>query len=764
LGQVNAVPVAHSRTLTRILIHNLLTPFNVLLGGLLVAILIIGPLQDALFGLVLIVNTPIGLVQEIRAKRVLDRLAIVTAQRSTVLRDGEEQEIPSGAIVVDDLVLLRLGDQVPVDGDVIESASLEVDESLVTGESAPAVKAPGDRVLSGSFTVAGHGLIQATHVGTSSFGNLMATEARRFTRVRSELRHGIDRFLIGIGVLMVPVGAVLVLSQIAVSENTAEAVRSSVAGLVTMVPEGLVLLTSVVFAVAAVRFAKRGIIAQELASVEMLARADVICLDKTGTLTDGRMAVERVIPLNGSVPHEALAALAAVNEDGNRTVAAIADAFPMGGEAAPQTVVAFSSSRKWSAVELPDQGTWILGAPEVLSTDTMPGSVHETAEQLAMHGARVLLVARAQGTVTAEAPPEALQPVALIELREHVRPDAAEIIEYYREQRIEVKLLSGDNPHTVAAIAGAVGVDVKGEPADGRTLPEDAEDLADVAQSTTVFGRLAPDHKRRLVHALQSRGHVVAMTGDGVNDVLALKAADISVAMGSGTSAARAVGRLTLTGDTFSSVPFAIREGRRVIANLERVATFFLTKTCYAIVLSLAVAIRAMPFPLLPRQLSLIGLLVIGLPAFALSFAPSAERARKRFVQRTLRFVIPAGVVAGAAAYVAFEVGRAGGYSLGGARTAATVVLLAVSVWIVARVSWPLRPWKIALLGVMVLASVVIFLLPLGQALYGVGLLPARAWVLCAAVSGGGIVVLECALRVAALVRHRIWPPATRHP
>ncbi len=757
-GEVNVMPTTTSRTVRRILISNLFTRFNVLLGLLLVAILVIGPIQDALFGLVLIVNTPIGIVQELRAKRTLDRLAVLTTPTSRVVRDGTEQQVPVAELVVGDVLDLRTGDQVPVDGVVIGASALEIDESLITGESAPVVKDQESEVLSGSFVVAGAGTVRSTRVGLSAYGNTLAAEARRFVPVRSEVRRGVDRFLLIIAILMGPFGAALIISQINANDTPVEAVRASVAGLVTMIPEGLVLLTSVVFAIAAVRFAQRGVIAQELASVEMLARADVICLDKTGTLTDGHMTVERVIVLgvdDGSVV-AALGAVAATDPHPNATLAAIVAAVPAPARWTATTTIPFSSARKWSASAFDGHGSWVLGAPEMFASRNDVTSAFRNAADLAADGARVVMLGRTERLPAAEDARPVVEPGALVVLRERLRPDAARVIAYYREQGVTLKLISGDSPATVAALAAAVGLPGADHPASGPGLPEDAEQLSAVAESSSVFGRVSPHQKRDLVRALQARGHVVAMTGDGVNDVLALKAADIGVAMGSGSSAARAVAQLTLMNDSFASVPFAIREGRRVIANLERVAAFFLTKTVYAMVLAGAVALRTMPFPLLPRQLSLIGLLAIGVPAFALSFAPSAERARPGFVSRTLTFAVPAGLVAGLASYGAFEIALATGTPLEESRTVATMVLLGIGLWIVGRVAQPLRLWKLGLIAAMVGGAVLAFALSLGRTVYGLHLLDAREWLECAVITTIGIAVMNIALRVSAIAAARM--------
>ena len=756
-GETNAVLTPASRSIRSILISNLFTRFNVLLGLLLVAILVIGPLQDALFGLVLIVNTPIGIFQELRAKWTLDRLTVIAAPTAAVIREGNERAISVADIVIDDIIVLRRGDQVAVDGEVLHAAELEIDESLLTGESAPLGKPTGGHVLSGTFVVAGQGLIRATAVGASSYGNRLALQARRFTAVRSEIRRGIDRFLLIIAALIGPTGALLVFSQVNASDTPVEAVRSSVAGIVTMIPEGLVLLTSVVFAVAALRFASHGIVTQELASVEMLARADVVCLDKTGTLTTGAMSVDHIVWLgqDADEARSALAALAAADAQSGSTLAALRAAMPEAPDWRSTTTVPFTSARRWSGATFAGRGSWVLGAPDVLATDTTDRRIREAAAETAK-GHRVLLVGRATSPTLSDSTVPRVEPVALVVLREELRPDAAQTIAYYASQGIAVKVISGDHPHTVAAVAAAAGVAGADTPIAADDLPHDPDAFADCVERATVFGRVNPTQKCRIVEALRARGHVVAMTGDGVNDVLALKEADIGVAMGSGAPAARTVARLTLLHDSFAELPYAVREGRRVIANLERVAAFFLTKTVYAMVLALMVAARMMPYPLLPRQFSLIGLLAIGLPAFALSFAPSAERARTGFIRRTLQFAAPAGLVAGLASYAAFELALAGGSSLADSRTVATILLLGTGLWIVGRIARPLQLWKLGLIGLLICGAAAAFLLPLGRTVYGLELIDLPLVFESLATTAVAIVALEIALFATRIVGGRV--------
>ena len=490
-GEVNSVPTGTSCSVVSILAANLFTRFNVLLGILLVAILVIGPLQDALFGLVLLVNTPIGIAQELRAKWTLDRLAVLTTPTARVIRDGVEQEIPAATLVVGDVIDLHTGDQVPVDGRVMHSTGLEIDESLVTGESAPAEKREGDEVLSGSFVVGGSGLIRSTKVGLAAYGNALAAEARRFAPVRSEVRRGIDRLLLIIAILIVPFGAALIVSQIEANDTPVEAVRSSVAGLVTMIPEGLVLLTSVVFAIAAVRFAQRGLIAQELGSVEMLARADVVCLDKTGTLTDGQLSVETVVPLgvdDSGVVADALGALSRGGSssqlDAGCAGAGISDADGLDADQHRAVLV-----RDASGVARPSKVEARGSSERRRCSRSRP--THRVCvskrSNCAEAGNRVMLIGRLSSLPAIDEAMTSVEPLALVVLRERLRPDACRILAYYRDQGVAVKVLSGDHPATVAALAASAGMQGADHPLSGADLPADAAELGLIAEANDHF-------------------------------------------------------------------------------------------------------------------------------------------------------------------------------------------------------------------------------------------------------------------------------------
>jgi len=739
-GETNASTERSSRTFGEILRANIFTRFNAILGVLLVVILAVGHPQDALFGIVLFLNAFIGIFQEMRAKRTLDKLAVLSAPRVRVVRDGARAEVEVDDVVLDYLVELRSGDQIAADGIVRATTALQVDESLLTGESDPVDKKAGDQVLSGSFVVAGSGRFQATAVGDDAYARKLATEARRFALARSELMDGINRILRYVTWAIFPTGALLVVSQYyAVSEWT-DAVSGAVAGVVGMVPQGLVLLTSVAFGVAAVTLARRQVLVQELPAVEGLARVDVVCFDKTGTLTDGNIVFDRVERLDDRAPVEdALGALAA-EEDRNATLNAIAAAFPAADGWQRTGFVPFSSARKWSAATFGDHGTWVLGAPELVWAGR-DGDVSTKAERLAATGQRVLLLARTDAPLDGEALPDALDAVALVLFEEQVRPDAADALAYFAQQGVELKVISGDSPQTVGAVAARVGMPHADQPFDARELPEDLDALGDTLEERSVFGRVTPHQKQDMVRALQGRGHTVAMTGDGVNDALALKLADIGVAMGSGAPATRAVAQLVLLDGKFSTMPGVVAEGRRVTANIERVANLFVTKTVWATLLAVAVSLAFWPYPFLPRHLTIIDTLTIGIPSFFLALAPNTRRYVPGFVDRVLRFTIPAGIVAAVAAFAAFAVARFDDLPLTQQRTAATIVMLMVSLTVLVILAQPLTSRRVLLVVLMIAGFVLLFPIEYVREFYGLRL-PRDVLVETLLIGSLGVVVL----------------------
>ncbi len=731
-GQINDVPAAPTRTVGQIVRANIFTRFNAILGAMLAIILVVGPFQDALFGLVLIANAGIGIVQELRAKRTLDRLTVLTAPKARVVRDGEVHEVAIGDVVLDDVLDANAGSEIVVDGEVLTSRGLEVDESLLTGEADPVDKATGDEVLSGSFVAAGAGRYRATRVGAEAYAVQLAEDARRFTLTRSELRSGIDTILTYVTFAIVPTAALLFFSQIrAVPGDWREAVSGAVAGTVAMVPEGLVLLTSLAFAVAVMRLAKRQVLVQELPAVEGLARIDVLCIDKTGTLTEGKLAVEDVEPLdgNGTSLETALGALAAADPSPNATTAAIADRFSDASGWRADDGVPFSSARKWSATAFDGQGAWFLGAPDVMlaaldDAEPLRVRVHELADQ----GHRVLLVAHAHALTGEHLPPD-LEPMGLAILGDRPRPDAADTLRYFRDQDVTVKVISGDDPRTVGAIAGKLGLDGADDPVDARELPDDEDELAGVLESHSVFGRVTPQQKRAMVRALQAHDHTVAMTGDGVNDALALKDADIGVAMGSGSDATRAVAQLVLLDSTFDSLPPVVAEGRRVLGNIERTSGLYLNKTVYAMLISLATGVLGFVFPFLPRHLTLIGSLTIGIPSFFLALAPNTDRFRPGFVRRVLRFAIPTGTLAAIATLLAYSLAREEpGVTLVEAQTTAVMVLTWIGFLVLTILSSPLTRPRLLLIWSMAGLFVIALIWPPSQAFFALEPPPLIVW------------------------------------
>ena len=737
-GEANRVLEPTSRAGWEIVRANVLTRFNALLGSLFVVILAVGPWQDALFGGVLVINSLIGIIQELRAKRTLDRLALLSQSKARVVRSGRIIEIPALDVVLDDVLDLAPGNQILVDGVLLSANSLEVDESLLSGEAEPVPKLAGEPVLSGSFAIAGNGRYRATRVGSAAYANNLAKEARHFSLAHSELRAGINRMLRYVTWAIVPTALLLFGSQVIAQAHLTGALLFSAAGVVAMVPEGLVLLTSAALALGAIRLARRKTLVQDLPATETLARIDVICLDKTGTLTEREPEVEHV-ELLAAHPDalNALSALAATDSHPNATLRAIGRAYPNASGVVSGGPVPFSSARKWSGATLDELGTWVLGAPEVLLANiTGSETVLARAENHARAGRRVLLLASTDGELAPDRLPAGLVPVALVLLTEHIRADTAEILRYFAGQGITVKVISGDHPGTVSQVAMKVGMENAVDPVDARQLPENPAALSELVETRSVFGRASPQDKRSLIAALQARGHVVAMVGDGINDILALKQADVGIAMGTGTGAARAVSQLVLLDNRFANLPLVVAEGRRVIGNVERLAVLFLTKTVYAMLLAFAVGIADITFPFLPRHLTLVGSLTIGIPAFFLSFERNAERVRSGFVERVLRFAVPAGLVAAVATFAAYAL--VNGYLAGSAseaRTAATVVLFSIAWWILAILVSPLGPARLLLIGAMLAAFATVLAMTPLRAFFALELLPAGAWFVIAGIA-----------------------------
>ncbi|MEX0796857.1 MAG: HAD-IC family P-type ATPase [Acidimicrobiia bacterium] len=744
-GLVNRLSERPTRTTGEIVRANVVTRFNILLSVLLIVVLVVlREPRDALFGIVLVVNSAIGIIQELRAKRTLDRLELIAAPKVRAVRAGEVREVGVERIVLDDLIELRPGDQLAVDGVVVSSNSLEIDESLLTGESDPVFKQPDDECLSGSFVAAGSGRYRATRVGDDSYAARLAHAAKRFTLVRSELRDGINWILGVVSWVVVPMGLLLVWSSTRGGGTLLEGLGGAVAAGVAMIPQGLVLLASIAFALGVIRLGKRNVLVQELPAIEGLARVDTVCFDKTGTLTEGTLTVEEVVLLTSEDPGPALAAIAASETHPNATLAAIAAAFPDDPGWGVQVSVPFSSARSWSGITFFGGETWVIGAPDVVAPNDIRAM--ELVSKLSEGGNRILLVGSSRSPLSESRLPMDVSPVAILVLSDQVRADAAETLRYFAEQGVRIKVISGDHPETVAAIARKVGLEGADRVVDARHLPEDPNELASLMETATVFGRVSPNQKRAMVRAMQSRGHVVAMTGDGVNDVLALKDSDIGIAIGSGAPASRAVAQLVLIDGRFSSLPGIVAEGRRVTSNIERVANLFITSTVYALGLSLAIVLSTLPFPFLARHLTLVGSLTIGIPAFFLALAPSKRRSRPGFVSRVLKFALPTGLTATLATFAAYWLADLEGSSIEQSRTTATLVLAAIGMFALGIVARPLVPWKKGLIATMAGMLLVTMANPALRGFFALEL--PRTVVLLAAV---GVVALTGTVMISAL-------------
>ncbi|MGN6205080.1 HAD-IC family P-type ATPase [Humibacter sp.] len=751
-GRTNAYTDATSRSAWSIVRANVFTLFNGIIVACFAVLLILGRWQDALFGLSAIANTIIGSVQEFRAKAALDKLALLHAPTARVMREGELRDVTIADVVLDDILVLRAGDQIAADGVVIDSSRLQADESMLTGESDAVDKQTADEVLSGSIVVGGEGTARVTRVGADSFANKLASEAKRFSLVASELRRSVDKVLKFQAWIIGPVALLVLNAQIFVFGGWPEAISSgewrqaavnAIASVIAMIPLGLVLMTSIAFAVGAVKLAARQVLVQELPAVEGLARVDVICLDKTGTLTEGEIVFDEAHPVFRStsgtlstleaepVPREApsgweqVLAWYGAEPDANATARCLAAAYQAECDLEPDARIPFSSARKWSAVSFTGaaEGTWVLGGPEMVFQGDAHKELRSRSSQLAASGRRTLVLGHCPAALTpehvdAETLPAGLKPVTLLTFRESVRSDALETLGYFASQGVDVKIISGDNPQTVAAIAREVGLDAPSG-FDARELPDDQDALAAELERHTVFGRVTPTQKKAIVQALQSSGHTVAMTGDGVNDALAIKEADIGIAMESGSAATKAVARIVLLDGKFEHLPGVVAEGRQVIANIERVSMLFLTKTAWATVLAIVFGISIMQFPFLPRQLSVVDGLTIGIPAFFLALMPNTRRYIPGFLRRSLSFAVPAGLVVGLVVWwYAWAAGGAG-IQQEELRTGATLILTIIGLWILVVLSRPIDGWKIVIIGAMMIGLILVYAVPLARTFLG---------------------------------------------
>lgn len=659
-GKVNADENPNTRTYKQIVRENTLTFFNFLNLVLLILVLMVGSYKNAFFVGIIIINTLIGIAQEIRAKKTIDKLAILTAKKSIVIREGKKWTVPTEDLVLDDLVCLKTGDQVPADAKVLEG-SVEVNESLLTGESDNLPKNVGDELFSGSFVTSGEACCQIIHVGKDNYAAQITSEAKEFKRHNSELKNSLNAILKVISIIIVPLGALLFYKQYYVVGNTfKDSIVSMVAGVLGMIPEGLVLLTSVALTLGALVLANKKTLVQELYCIETLARVDTLCLDKTGTITEGTMCVERVEPWSEAsenkdtdeIPTEdedepdlheienMMANLMYVLKDQNATIDALRKRFPAKSSMTLEHIVPFSSDRKYSGAVFEDNGTYLMGAAQFLFPEGRE-DILDVCQNYAEEGLRVLVLAHSTQMAEGTELPENLEPAALLLLTDVIREEASDTLQFFDSQEVDLKVISGDDPVTVSAIAKRAGLKNAENYVDATTL-ETEEQLEEAVAKYSVFGRVTPQQKKEMVQALQKQGHTVAMTGDGVNDVLALKEADCSIAMAQGSDAAKNIANVVLLDSNFASMPHIVNQGRRVVNNIRTAASMFLIKTMFSVMLSLLTIFFGNAYPFEPIQMSLISACAVGIPTFLLAQENNYDKIDHTFLRHVFLNAFPA--------------------------------------------------------------------------------------------------------------------------
>lgn len=698
-GRVNGDPNVKTKSVKRIFFDNIFTFFNLMNVVLVVMVMLVGSPKNAMFGLVIVCNTAIGIIQELRAKRTIDRLTLVSAPKAHVVRNGNEVEIPTAEIVADELIVFRTGTQAAADCTIV-SGECEVNESLITGESDPVYKKIGEKILSGSFIVSGEVRAVVTALGTESFSSKITAGAKYVKKNQSKMLGAINTILKGISICIIPVMALLIYNAIFVTEQPFDrAVTSSVAAIIGMIPEGLVLLTSVVLAVSSIRLAQNRTLVQDLYCIETLARVDTLCLDKTGTITEGTMAVEEVRTLTDTNIDELLNALMSSLTDVNPTACAMREKWSAGSKYTAEKILPFSSAKKWSGAYFTELGSVIMGAGEFILGNEYE-KIRAEAEKMSEGGRRVILLARSEKMFRERDLPEDIVPLALIAITDKLRPEARDTLRYFDEQGVDIRIISGDNPKTVSAVAAKAGVKNADKYIDASTV----EDISAVADKYTVFGRVTPEQKLAIVKSLKAKGKTVGMTGDGVNDVLALKEADCSIAMQSGSEAARNVSNLVLLDSNFASMPMVVAEGRRAINNVERSASLFLSKTIYSLLLAVLFIIIRRPYLFEPIQMTLINALCIGIPSFFLGLQQNKSLIRGSFIANVMEYAVPNGISAVVALSAVLICTSALGFSTAQMSTLATIVLAAVSFMITIRCCKPWKPWKMVMMPTLVAA------------------------------------------------------------
>ena len=697
-GLVNFNTEASTKSVKQIVRENVCTLFNMINIVLAIAVICVGSFKNLTFMMIIILNTLISIVQELRSKKTLDKLQVLASSKVTSIRDGEKVKLDINEIVLDDVLCFEIGNQVVVDS-VIREGGVEVDESFITGEAETVFKNKGDMLVSGSFIVSGKATCQVVHIGLDNYTAKIASDTKYIKPISSEIMRSLNKIVSTISCLIVPVGILLFSRQMYLEGNTvSQAVVNTVAALIGMIPEGLVLLTSTVLAVSVIRLSRRKVLVQDLYCIETLARVDTICLDKTGTITEGCMEVVDTILKDSNVSlEEILANLNSSLDESNPTAKALKEKFGKKETFRLKEVIPFSSKKKYSGA-IYEEGAYFFGAPEFL----LKSKIKKYKDEIDMYAKdyRVLVLIQAKDKKLS-----GIKVLGYLLLQDRIRKEAFDTLRYFKEQGVRIKIISGDNPDTVYGIAVRAGLPRSCKKIDASTLKSDQE-IIDAVEKYDIFGRVSPEQKKKFILALQSLGHTVAMTGDGVNDVLALKEADCSIAMANGSDASKNVSQLVLLDSNFSSMPHVVAEGRRTINNIERSASLFLVKTIYATILAIGFIFVEMPYPFIPIQLTLASVVTIGIPSFVLALQPNHDRVKGDFLTSVLRRAFPPAITIVLNIVVVFTASNILGFSYAETSTLSVAVTGYTSFILLYKTCLPLNPLRTVLFVTMFIAFI----------------------------------------------------------
>lgn len=717
LGKVNYDTTPKSKSVKQIIIENTCTLFNFINIVLALAIILVGSYKNLLFLGVVICNTLISTIQELRAKKTVDKLSVISSSKAKVLRDENIEEISTNEIVLDDVIIYELGDQIITDAKVL-NGTCEVNESFITGEAKTITKKENDILLSGSFIVSGKVYSKVIHVGLENYTSLISHDAKKLNKIiNSEIVRALNKIVKYVSIALIPIGLLLLLRQFNIDGNTTQnAVVNTVAAVIGMIPEGLILLVSTVLAISVVKLSKYNVLVQDLYAIETLARVDTLCLDKTGTITEGIMEVTDVIPLNNNSINEIdiiMEALSTNLEDKNPTFKAINDKYKNTSSMKAKEIIAFSSDKKYSGAVF-NNICYFIGAPEILLKENFK-KYEKQIDELSSDNRVLILVSSKNKKI------DNPNPIALILIRDKIRDDAIKTLEYFMDNSVELKVISGDNTKTVCGIAKRAGIDIKGS-VDARTINNET-DINELVEKNNIFGRVKPEQKKLIIKALKENGHIVAMTGDGVNDVLALKEADCGIAMNDGTDAARNVSEFVLLDSKFSSMPEVIKEGRKTINNVQRSATLFLSKTIYASLLALLFLFINYSYPFMPIQMSLISSLTIGLPAFILALEPNHDRVNGKFLINVIGKAIPSGITT--VINILLLVLLANLFKITNDQTSTIAVLVTgyTAILLIYRISKPLNLLRKSLLVLLITLFSLAYIATIGRLIYSLEIL-----------------------------------------